>query len=171
MIVFQAEILKFSSKGEKSGWSYIEIPRALAEQLKSDYRKSFRVRGMIDQQPVQGLALTPMGEGNFILALRASLRKKIRKEESDIIQLELEEDTDFKMEIPEDLELCLCEEETWINQFLSLAKSHQHYFIKWINEAKTEATRTKRIALTVEAMEKQLDFGAMIRMDKARRNS
>ncbi|MEH6305368.1 YdeI/OmpD-associated family protein [Olivibacter sp. CPCC 100613] len=170
MIIFQAEILKFSSKGEKSGWSYIEIPRDLAEQLKPGYRRSFRVRGKIDQEDIAGLALTPMGEGDFILALKASLRKKIRKEEGDIIQLELEEDTDFKMEIPEDLELCLCEDESWINQFLSLAMSHKHYFIRWINEAKTEATRTKRIALTVEAMEKQLDFGAMIRMDKARRN-
>lgn len=171
MLLFHAEILKFNSKGEKSGWSYIEISKDLAEQLKPAYRRSFRVRGKIDQEAIEGLALTPMGEGNFILALKASLRKKIRKEEGDIIQLELEEDTDFKMGIPEDLELCLCEEEAWINQFLSLAKSHQHYFIKWINEAKTEFTRTKRIALTVEAMDKQLDFGAMIRMDKARRNS
>lgn len=171
MLTFQAQILKFNSNGEKSGWSYIEISRAFAQQLKSDYRRSFRVRGKIDQESVAGLALTPMGEGHFILALKASLRKKIGKEEGDIIRLELEEDTDFKMEIPRDLELCLCEDETWINRFLSLTKSHQHYFIKWINEAKTEITRTKRIALTVEAMEKQLDFGAMIRMDKARRNS
>ncbi|WP_134087883.1 YdeI/OmpD-associated family protein [Olivibacter sp. XZL3] len=171
MLSFQAQILKFDSNGEKSGWSYIEISRELAQQLKAGYRRSFRVRGKIDQESVVGLALTPMGEGHFILALKASLRKKIGKEEGDVVQLELEEDIDFKIEIPTDLESCLCEDETWINQFLSLAKSHQHYFIKWINEAKTEITRTKRIALTVEAMEKQLDFGAMIRMDRARRNS
>jgi hypothetical protein len=169
MVTFSAEILKFGSKGEKSGWSYIEIPKELAEKIKPDYRKSFRVKGTIDQETVNGLALTPMGEGNFILALKAPLRKKIKKEEGAFVQLSLEEDKDFKIEMPEDLEICLAEEAIWLERFLALAKSHQHYFINWINQAKAEDTRAKRIALTLEAMEKQLDFGAMIRMDKARR--
>lgn len=171
MLVFDAEILKYASKGEKSGWSYIEISKDLADKIKPNYRRSYRVKGKIDQEDINGMALTPMGEGHFILALRASLRKKLQKEEGDMLHLQLEEDTDFKIELPEDLEICLAEEEAWIDRFLSLAKSHRNYFIKWINEAKTEPTRTKRIALTVEAMEKQLDFGAMIRMEKARRQN
>lgn len=171
MITFSAEILKFGSKGEKSGWSYIEIPKELAEQIKPDHRKSFRVKGTIDQEKVNGLALTPMGEGDFILALKAPLRKKIKKEEGAFVRLTLEEDKDFKIEMPEDLEICLAEEAIWLARFLALAKSHQHYFINWINQAKAEETRAKRIALTLEAMEKQLDFGAMIRMDKARRGT
>lgn len=171
MITFNAEIFKFSNKGEKSGWSYIEIPKDLAENIKPGCRKSFRVKGKIDQEEVNGLALTPMGEGNFILALKAPLRKKLKKEEGALVQLILEEDKDFKIEMPEDLEICLGEQEVWLTRFLALAKSHQHYFINWINQAKTEETRAKRIALAVEAMEKQLDFGAMIRMDKARRGT
>ncbi|MFC6102040.1 YdeI/OmpD-associated family protein [Olivibacter domesticus] len=169
MITFSAEILKFGNKGEKSGWSYIEIPKDLAGQIKPDYRKSFRVKGKIDQEEVKGLALTPMGEGDFILALKATLRKKIKKEEGAQVAVMLEEDKDFKIEMPEDLEICLGEEVIWMERFLALAKSHQHYFINWINQAKAEETRAKRIALTLEAMEKQLNFGAMIRMDKARR--
>lgn len=171
MLVFDAEILKYASKGEKSGWSYIEIPKELADQIKPNYRKSYRVKGKIDQEEINGMALTPIGEGHFILALKATLRKKLRKEEGSSLHLQLEEDTNFKIELPEDLEICLCEDETWMDRFMSLAKSHRNYFIKWINEAKTEVTRTKRIALTLEAMEKQLDFGAMIRMEKARRNT
>jgi len=171
MIAFEAEILKFGIKGEKSGWSYLEISKDLAEQLKPDYRKSFRVKGKIDQIAIQGLALTPMGEGCFILALKAPLRKKLKKEAGGMVQVLLEEDVDFKIDLPEDLEICLSEEAYWMERFLALAKSHQNYFINWINQAKTEATRTKRIALTLEAMEKQLDFGGMIRMDKARRNT
>ncbi|QNL49663.1 DUF1905 domain-containing protein [Olivibacter sp. SDN3] len=171
MVLFEAEILKFSNKGEKTGWSYIEIPAKLAAQIKPDYRRSFRVKGCLDDVEVAGLALTPMGDGDFILALKATLRKQLKKAEGDYLRIQLEEDTTFKIDLPDDLEICLCEEELWLERFMSLAKSHRNYFINWINEAKTEPTRTKRIALTVEAMEKQLDFGAMIRMDKARRNS
>jgi len=170
MLIFDAAILKYTSKGEKSGWSYIEIPKDLADKIKPNYRSTYRVKGKIDQEEIYGMALTPIGEGHFILALKTSLRRQLKKEEGDMVHLQLEEDTDFKIEIPEDLEICLCEEEVWMERFMSLAKSHRNYFIKWINEAKTEPTRTKRIALTVEAMEMQLDFGAMIRMEKARRN-
>lgn len=33
MITFTATILKFSKQGEKTGWSYIEIPAGIPEQL------------------------------------------------------------------------------------------------------------------------------------------
>ncbi|GAA4793767.1 hypothetical protein GCM10023231_22620 [Olivibacter ginsenosidimutans] len=171
MLTFEAEILKFGNKGEKSGWSYIEINQHLAEQLKPGFRKSFRVQGRIDHLPIQGLSLTPMGEGHFILALKAALRRALKKEEGDLVQVMLEEDVGFKINLPEDLEICLSEDPIWLERFLAFPKSHQNYFINWINQAKTEPTRTKRIALTLEAMEKQLDFGAMRRMDKARRNA
>jgi len=171
MIRFETEIAKFGNKGEKTGWSYIEIEASLAEKLKPNHRKAFRVKGKIDDVLIQGLALTPMGEGHFILALKAALRKQLKKEAGDKVYVMLEEDIDFKIDIPEDLEVCLGEEAVWLARFMALAQSHRHYFIHWINQAKTDSTRTKRIALTLEAMEKQLDFGAMIRMDKARRNS
>ena len=50
--------------------------------------------------------------------------------------------------------------------FKTLAKSHQNYFSKWIESAKTEGTKTKRIALAVNALSKQWDYGTMIREDK-----
>jgi len=171
MVSFETEIAKFGNKSEKTGWSYIEIETSLAEKIKPGYRKAFRVKGKIDDVVIQGLALTPMGEGHFILALKAALRKQLKKEAGNKVHVILEEDVDFKIDIPDDLEICLSEEPVWLERFMALAQSHRHYFINWINQAKTEFTRTKRIALTVEAMEKQLDFGAMIRMDKARRNS
>ena len=168
-ISFEAEILKFGEKGEKTGWSYLEITAALAAQLKPNFRKSFRVKGSLDEVKIEGMALIPMGEGSFILALKAPLRKKLKKEEGDLVRVELEEDLDFKIEMPEDLALCLSEDPQWLERFFALAQSHRHYFIKWIDAAKTESTRAKRIALTQEAMEKNLSFSSMMRMDKARR--
>src|SRR5688572_5863787 len=105
MITFKAEIERFAEMGEKTGWSYVFIPSAVANEIKPDCKKSFRVKGRIDDVEIGGVATVPMGEGDFIIALKATLRKQLRKEKGAIVELELEEDKDFKIEIPEDLEL------------------------------------------------------------------
>ncbi len=163
MIHFKAEIEKFGQMGEKTGWRYVFIPAEIANQLKSDCKVSFRLKGKIDDLAIDGLAAVPMGGGDFIIAINATLRKKIKKEAGANVALWLEEDKDFKIEIPADLEVCLAEDETLLARFLQQPKSHQNYFIKWINSAKTEPTRTKRLIMTINAMEKQQDYGAMIR--------
>jgi len=170
MINLKAEIEKFDQMGEKTGWSYVFIPAAIANQIKPNCKTSFRVKGKIDDVEVAGMATIPMGAGDFIIALRAELRRKLKKEASNNVELWLEEDKDFKIEMPEDLEMCLADEDDLFERFSGLAKSHQNYFIKYINEAKTETTRAKRLVMTVEAMEKQQDFGAMIRASQGKKS-
>lgn len=154
------------------GWAYIDVPRAIAQQLKPDYKQVYRVRGEIDGHPFSGMALMPKGEGDYILAINGSMRKVLNKGVGDRLFLRLEEDKEFVIEVPEDLEICLLDDETdLMERFMALAKSHRNYFIKYINDAKTEPTRAKRIAMTVEAMSLGMDFGAMIRLDKARRRN
>src|SRR6201995_6108417 len=103
MVEFTTIMLQFAKQGEKTGWSYIEIPADLAQEMKPGNKKSFRVKGMLDALPVQGMALMPMGEGNFIMALKAEVRKGIRKNAGAMLHVILEEDTDFKIDIPNDL--------------------------------------------------------------------
>lgn len=170
MVVFTAEILKYGTKGEKTGWSYVEVPESLARQLKPGNKQSFRVRGKIDHQSYAGLALIPVGEGDFILPINGGMRKSLNKKEGDVLSFQIEEDTDFKIELPEDLAVCLQEDEAdLLERFMALSKSHRNYFIQYVSEAKTEATRVKRILMTVEAMVLGLDFGAMIRLGRSRR--
>jgi len=166
MIHFKAEIERFETMGEKTGWSYVFIHAALASEMKPGCKKSFRVKGKIDQLEVSGLATMPMGEGDFIIALKGELRKKLKKEAGATVELYLEEDKNFKIEMPEDLEICLSEEEHLMRNFLKQPKSHQNYYINWINQTKTEPTRTKRIVMTVKAMDKGQDFGTMMRESK-----
>ncbi|WP_353128516.1 YdeI/OmpD-associated family protein [Parapedobacter pyrenivorans] len=171
MVTFQAEILRAETQGTAMlGWSYVEVPQLIAFQLKPNYKQVYRVRGEIDGHAFSGLALMPKGEGDYILAINGAMRKVLKKGVGDVLSLILEEDKDFTIEMPEDLEVCLLDDEAdLMDRFMALAKSHRNYFIKYINEAKTEPTRTKRIIMTVEAMTLGLDFGAMIRLDKARR--
>ncbi|MBS1519755.1 MAG: DUF1905 domain-containing protein [Bacteroidetes bacterium] len=163
MVEFTTMILQFAEQGEKTGWSYIEIPADVAQQMKPGNKKSFRVRGMLDALPVSGMALMPMGEGNFIMALKAEVRKGIHKNAGAMLHVKLEEDVDFKVEMPADLQECFDFEPEALEFFNSLAKSHREYFIKWIDSAKTSETRAKRIVNTINAMLRKWPYNVMLR--------
>jgi len=163
MVFFEAEIEKFAKMGEKTGWTFVFVPAVVAEKIKPGCKKSYRIKGRMDAIEIAGLSMVPMGEGNFIIALKASLRKELKKEEGAMLRLELEEDKDFKIEMPADLELCLLEENRLMENFIKMPKSHQNYYINWLNTAKTEVTRTKRLTQIIVAMDKKLDFGQMLR--------
>jgi len=166
MVKFETLILKFADQGEKTGWSYIEIPADLARELKPGNKKSFRIRGMLDNLPVQGLALMPMGDGNFIMALKGEIRKGLRKNAGAMLHVSIEEDIDYKVDVPDDLQECFDFEPEALVFFSSLPKSHREYFIKWINEAKTNETRAKRIVNTVNAMLRKWRYNDMMRAMK-----
>ncbi len=108
------------------------------------------------------MALIPMGEGDFILALNAAIRKAIRKQKGDKLDVQLEIDTKLIVP-PKDLLECLADEPRAQEYFKSLPKSHQNYFGNWIKTAKTEQTRAKRIARVVDAMLKKQNYAEMIR--------
>jgi hypothetical protein len=167
MVQFNSMILQFAEQGEKTGWSYIEIPADIAQQLKPGNKKSFRVKGMLDSLAVNGLALMPMGEGNFIMALKADIRKKLHKNAGAMLSVSIEEDKDFKIEMPADLKECFdFEDPSAFDFFNSLPKSHRDYFIKWIESAKTAETRSKRIVNTINAMLRKWTYNQMLRAMK-----
>ncbi|WP_184548895.1 YdeI/OmpD-associated family protein [Mucilaginibacter sp. FT3.2] len=162
-------ILQFAEQGEKNGWTYIEVPAAIAQEMKPGNKKSFRVRGKLDNLEVRGMALMPMGEGNFIMALKKDVCKALHKGRGAMLKVQLEPDDDFKFTIPADLLECFEYEPEGETFFNSLAESHRGYFIKWIDSAKTDATRANRIAATINAMVRRMDYGMMLReLKKAR---
>jgi hypothetical protein len=165
MIKATLTIEKFGQQGEKTGWSYLLISKEMAEKLKPGCRTSFRVKGKLDELPIQGQALIPMGEGAFILPLKADIRKKLGKQKGAKVHLNLEWDP-AEPELDPDLLACLEDEPSAYQWFKSLTPGHQRYFSKWISDAKTATTRTKRIAQAVDALAKQWDFGQMIRANK-----
>ena len=166
MVNLKVEIERYETNGEKTGWSYVHIPQEIADQIKPNERRGFRIKGLIDELAVNGLSATPIKDDGFIIPLNKNLRKLLKKEAGAIVELRLAFDADFKIEMPDDLEICLAQEEGLLEYFLSLPKSHQNYFINWLNTAKTEHTRTKRLVMIVNAMAFKQDFGAMIRANR-----
>jgi len=163
MLTFSTTILKFGDKGEKTGWRYIEVPLDITEELMPGNRKSFRVRGFLDQERFEGVALVPMGEGAFIMALNAAMRKAVRKEEGAVIQVKMEVHEGFFLVMPPELEEYLDDDEAAQTYFNSLSRGMQNYFLNWIGSAKTAETRLKRIVNTANAMSAKQDFGQMVR--------
>lgn len=165
MVIFTATIQRFGNQGEKTGWTYISIPADLAGELKPGNRQSFRVRGKLDAFPIRGIALLPMGDGSFIMALNATLRKGIGKKQGAMVKVQLQEDK-APFTFNKDFLDCLADEPAARHFFESLPGSHQRYFSKWIDDAKADETRTKRIAMAVNALSRKLGYGEMLREKK-----
>jgi len=155
-------VKKFDERGEKTGWTYIEVPDAVAQKLKPGNKKSFRVKGKLNDFLFEQVALIPMGEGLFIMALKADVRKVARLKKGDMVNVQMSVD-DKIFELSPELMECLSDEPKALTQFNKQPKSHQRYFNNWLIAAKTDVTKAKRIAQIVTAMLKGQDFGEMVR--------
>lgn len=165
MVTFTAPILQFKENGEKTGWMYIVVRKKHAHQLKPDTKVSFRVKGKLDSHPVQKAALLPMGNGTFILPINAGIRKATGKKTGDKLNVSLQAD-ERKIALSADLLTCLKEDPEAMKFFRSLPGSHQKYFSKWIESAKTTPTKTKRIVTCLTAFSKKMNYGEMMRAYK-----
>ena len=165
MISFKTVVKKFGKQGEKTGWTYIDIPFDIAEKIKPNNKKSFRIKGKLNNLIIKATALLPMGEGNFILPLNADLRKKTGVRQGEFVNVQMEED---KSEFIHDADFiaCLEDEERALLHFESLPGSHQRYFTKWIQDAKSDATKANRIAKAVNALARKMGYAEMIREGK-----
>jgi hypothetical protein len=164
MVSFTAIIERFATKGEKTGWTYILIPVDVAEQINPAIRIGYRVKGRMDSHEVKG-AFLPMGGGDFIMPLNAETRKVICKSVGAELQVSLEVDT-TPYELNPEMMDCLAYDPDALGFFQSLTKSHQNYFSKWVESAKTEVTKEKRISLMVFACGKKMGYPEMMRWQK-----
>lgn len=143
---------RFQAKG---GWTYARIP-----DIQHDKKTPFgsvRVRGTIDNYVFSGHHLHAMGNGQLFLPVNADIRKKIGKKEGDHVYIILFPDND-PTAIPEELLVCLQDEEKAHRNFLGYSEGEKRAFIDWIAAAKTEETKTKRIAKTIDKLLKGQKF-------------
>jgi uncharacterized protein YdeI (YjbR/CyaY-like superfamily) len=61
---------------------------------------------------------------------------------------------------------CMADEPVALQFFKTLPGSHQKYFSKWIDSAKTVETKARRIAWAVTALAKKQGYGEMLRSHK-----
>jgi len=168
LISFTAIMEKFGKQGEKTGWTYVDIPLDIAEKLNPSNQKSFRVKGFLDKLEISGIALLPMGEGNFIMPLKTELRRQLKKSHGDELHLQIELDKE-EYQLNTDFVECLAEDAVAAKNFYALLRSHQNYYSKYIDAAKTESTKAKRISQVLHAMANKMDYGEMLRYARERK--
>lgn len=168
MVTYTTTIHQFGEKGDKTGWTYIEVPADIAQELFPGNKKSFRVKGKLDHYAISSIAVLPMGDGSFMMAINATMRKGIGKRKGAMLQVSLVRDTSPLEIVPELLE-CLSDDPDALAHFNTLSPSHQRYFSKWVDDAKTEPTKIKRLALCLSALARKMDYGAMIREQQGKK--
>jgi len=132
---------KFTGKG---AWTYALIPEI--PQGKNTHFGWVKVRGLIDEYELKQYKLMPAGNGKLFLAVKAAIRKKIKKEAGDYVRIKLYLDSS-PTEVPEELLLCFENETKIIHQnFLRLTQGEQKTYLDWIYSAKKEETKAERIA-------------------------
>jgi hypothetical protein len=164
---FNTQLRKFDKQGEKTGWTYFEIPADIASKIKPGNKKSFRVKGKLDNHSISGVAVLPMGGGTFIMPVNATLRKKLGKRNGAMLTVELTEDL-AAFQFNKDFIACLSDEPAAREFFQTLPGSHQRYFSKWIDSAKTDITKANRIAQAVNGLARKLGYGEMLRALKGK---
>ncbi len=153
------KLLKYPGKG---GWIYTVI-----DEIAPDKRAKFgwvQVSGSIDGFELKRYKLMPMGNGKLFLPVRKEIRKAIGKTEGDTIHVILFADNS-PIEIPQEFLLCLQDEPAAKQFFFKLTESEQSFYIKWIYEAKQEATKTKRIVEAIGRLVRKERFYEKMKMN------
>lgn len=140
--------------GDKCAWTFAEITEMPMPKTPFGMLK---VRGKIDDYEFSNMHLMPIGNGHVGLAVKAEIRKKIKKQAGDIVHITIYEDK-MQLIIPEELLLCMEYEEGVVEKFEKYTDGQKKAFVDWINSAKTEQTQVDRIAKTIEMVQKGEKF-------------
>lgn len=136
----------------KGGWTFVMMP--IMTHLPKKKNSTVRIKGFIDAYELKDMHIWAMKKGTF-LAVKADIRKAIKKEEGDTVKLVLFLD-EPQMVIPEDFLVCLREEPKLLKHFENYPQQQQKEITNWIFTAKTEDDKITRIAKTLEKLESEV---------------
>jgi hypothetical protein len=165
MVTFKALIQHFDQNADKTGWYYVLIPNIIAQELNAGIKVGYRVKGYMDKHVLSQISLLPVGNGDYLLPVNASMRKATGKSTGATLELQMEVDLS-EVKLSADLLACLEDEPTAKAAFEALSKGHKRYFSQWVESAKTIETKTKRIYQSLYGLSNGFDFGATVRYFK-----
>jgi hypothetical protein len=147
-------ILRFEAvveaAGQRGGSASIKVPADAATTFGS--RSVTSIRGVINGFTFRS-SIFPTGEGDFYLVLNREVRAGARVQVGDRIQVTLEKDLEPRtLDVPEDFQQALDANPEALAAFARLSYTHQKEYIQWMESAKREATRQRRVASAVEKL-------------------
>ena len=134
------------------GGAFVEVPFDVEKAFGA---KKPKVKAMIEGVPYRGI-LTRMGTEFHMLIILKSIREQIGKTFGDEINVTVELDTEPRvLEIPKDFLKELKKDKDAKAFFDKLSYTHQREYVLWIEEAKKEETRARRILKSIEMLKKK----------------
>jgi hypothetical protein len=131
------------------GGAFVEVPFDVEATFGSRRPK---VKALIEGVLYRG-TLTRMGTDCHILGIRKDIREQVGKTFGDEVTVMLEPDIEPRVvELPENLKKAFRIEREAKARFEKLSYTHQKEYVDWINEARREETRQRRVAKTIEML-------------------
>ncbi len=131
-------------------WTYFDIPLDRMQLLGA--KGQVRVKGTINGHPFRNSA-RPHGNGSHYIVVDRSIRDAMGVTQGDVVKVEMEIDTAPRtLEIPADFADVLGVKGKQREAFEALSYSRKKEFVEWIESAKKEDTRSRRIAGSLEML-------------------
>ena len=141
---FEAEI-----KGHDSGGAFVIMPFDVEKEYG---KKRPKIKATFDGVEYRG-SLVRMGSPEHILLIRKDIRAKIGKEAGDMVSVTVEEDLELRIVTPpKDFQMAMDEVPEVGAFFKKLSYTHQKEYVQWIEGAKRQETRERRIRKAIEMM-------------------
>jgi hypothetical protein len=133
-------------QGGDGGGAFVDVPFDVERVFG---KKRAPIVATIDGEPYRGTLVRMGGDGHILLVLKV-IREKIGKTIGDLVDVTIEEDAAPRVVVvPADLSAALDGDEKAASFFRALSYTHQREYVTWIEEAKRDETRRKRIERTV----------------------
>ncbi len=144
--------VKFKTKLRKVGTWVIAVADIDIFKLFGT-KKHVRTKGTINGYPYGSLCFMPLGDGTHYLAIKKEIRKAIRKDVGDTVEIIFEQDN-AELEIPDELKEAFEASPEAKMLFDSYSYSAKKYYTEHVSEAKRQEIKDKRAADAVIKLER-----------------
>jgi hypothetical protein len=132
---------------EPGSWTYLVIPFDVEVVFGN---KKVPVRGLINGHPYRSSAMR-LSDGTYYIVVSKAIRDAIGAEKGDTVQVAMEIDPEERsVAVPDDLNTALDANGDARVRFDKMSYSHQKEYVEWIESAKKDETRQRRIASAIE---------------------
>ena len=143
---------KFEAKLERPAgvgtWTYLTVPFDVPAEF--GVKGQVKVKGTIEGVAFQG-SLMPHGDGRHYLVVNKAVRDRAGVSAGSLVQVALERDTTARtVALPHDFKRALAQNARARAAFDKFAYSHQKAYVDWIQSARQEETRARRIEAAVK---------------------
>jgi Bacteriocin-protection, YdeI or OmpD-Associated/Domain of unknown function (DUF1905) len=137
-------------------WTFAMVPKTAAAT--AGFRPRMRVKGTIDGVPFRS-SLIPRGGGEVFVVVNQEMRERIGKTDGQSVQFVLDIDTTPPVvDVHPALKGALDKDAKAKATFERFTVSQRLAYVRWIADAKQDATRERRVALAIEKIRRGEKF-------------